>query len=285
MNRLFVSTFPSLVSMGRGDGLELSYESQESIPAGYENLYSEKDGKFVLTGVKGVKTQADIENLQTALNKERTAHKATKQQYAPLANYGTIEDITANLDRIPELEAKQGKGAPEDIEKIVSARLAPVQRELENTKNQLKEKDGVIETYKGKEVRATIADTVRKAAKAHKVLDTALEDAIIYGERVLTVDEAGNVVTKEGVGVTPFVTADELIREILPNRPHWLGESYGGGSRGGKGQQFATDPYSHDGWNISEQMKLYKENPTKAQQMAKRHGVDVTNPVRPAKKS
>lgn len=284
----FALAFSSMTPVRLGDGtpeLEIAYDSADDIPAGFEGLYSEKDGKHVLTRVKGLKTSTDVERLQTALTKERNDHKTAKQQLSTLTAHGTVDEIIANLDRIPELEAKQGKGDPADIEKIVAARLTPLQRELKTTQDSLAEKDKLIDTYKGKETKATIGETVRKAAKALKVRDSAVEDAIMYGERVLTIDESGNVVTKENAGVTPFITADELLREILPNRAHWLEESVGGGAGGGKGGDTNTNPYTHDNWDIGAQMKLYKENPDKARKMAERLGVDPMNPKRPAKKS
>lgn len=290
-NLITLAMFPMGFTVIRpGDGstsIELSYDAQEDIPAGKEDLYTEKDGKFVLTGVKGMKTQADIDRLNTALVKERGDHKAVKNQLAALSSYGTIEEITANLDRIPELEAKQGKGDPADIEKIVTARLAPVQRKLEEAQNQISERDKLIDGYKGKETKQTIAGEVRKAAKALKIRDSAIEDAILYGERVLTIDESGNVVTKENVGVTPFATAEDMLRDLLPNRSHWLEDSFGGGSQGGKGNPgfSGTDPYSHDGWNVTEQMKLMKADPAKAKKLAERNGVNPMSPQRPPKKS
>lgn len=289
-NLITLAMFPFGMPVVRlGDGntqIELSYDSADDIPAGMESLYTEKDGKQVLTGVKGMKTQADIDRLQTALTKERNDHKTVRTQLSSLSSYGTIEEITANLDRIPELEAKQGKGDPADIEKIVTARLAPVQRKLDEALNTISEKDKEIGTYKGEKTKATIADTVRKAAKSLKIRESAIEDAIMFGERVLTIDESGNVVTKENSGVTPFATAEDMLRDILPTRQHWLEDSFGGGSQGGKGSQFSgTDPYSHDGWSITEQMKLMKSDPAKAKKLAERNGVDPLKPTKPAKKS
>lgn len=289
-NLITLAMFPFGMPVVRlGDGntqLELSYDSADDIPAGMESLYTEKDGKQVLTGVKGMKTQADIDRLQTALTKERNDHKTVRTQLSSLSSYGSIEEITANLDRIPELEAKQGKGDPADIEKIVTARLAPVQRKLDEALTTISEKDKEICTYKGEKTKATIADTVRKAAKGLKIRESAIEDAIMFGERVLTIDESGNVVTKENSGVTPFATAEDMLRDILPTRQHWLEDSFGGGSQGGKGGQFSgTDPYSHDGWSITEQMKLMKSDPAKAKKLAERNGVDPLKPTKPAKKS
>ena len=38
--------------------LELIYNSAEEIPSGFESLYTEKDGKWHLTGIKGMKTSS-----------------------------------------------------------------------------------------------------------------------------------------------------------------------------------------------------------------------------------
>lgn len=289
-NIITLAMFPfGLTSVRPGDGtpeLEYAYDSADDIPVGFEGLYSEKDGKHVLTRVKGIKTQADVDRLQQALTKERTDHKNAKQQLSVLTAHGTVDEILANLDRIPELEAKQGKGDPADLEKLLNAKTAPLTRQLNELQTKLAEKDKEIDGYKGKETKATVADAVRKAAKTLKVRDDAIEDAIMYGERVLTIDESGNVVTKEGVGVTPFLGAEDWLRDMLPTRTHWLQESVGGGSEGGKGgYSGVNDPYSHDGWSLTEQMKIFKESPDKARKMAARHGVDPLNPQKPEKKS
>ena len=38
---------------------------------GMEGLYTEKEGKWHLTGIKGMKTQADIDAVKATLDKER----------------------------------------------------------------------------------------------------------------------------------------------------------------------------------------------------------------------
>lgn len=87
------------------------------------------------------------------------------------------------------------------------------------------------------------------------------------------------------MGVTPFLDPKSWLEEILPNKQHWLEESVGGGAGGGKGGDHTVNPYSPDNWNISQQMALYRSNPSKAAQLAKRFGVDPLNPVKPEKKS
>ena len=61
--------------------LKLVVEKLDEIDSKYHDLYTEKDGKYEFTGVEGIKTQADIDRLQTALTKERADHKSTKEKY------------------------------------------------------------------------------------------------------------------------------------------------------------------------------------------------------------
>ena len=128
-NLITLAMFPFGMPVVRlGDGntqLELSYDSADDIPAGMESLYTEKDGKQVLTGVKGMKTQADIDRLQTALTKERNDHKTVRTQLSSLSSYGTIEEITANLDRIPQSSKLSRARATQRTLKKSSQRVWP----------------------------------------------------------------------------------------------------------------------------------------------------------------
>ena len=86
--------------------LELVYETKEDIPAGYEALFTERDGKWHLTGVKGIKSQGDIDRLQTALTKERNDHKKTKETLARFGNHDA-DQLANDLDELEELARLQ----------------------------------------------------------------------------------------------------------------------------------------------------------------------------------
>lgn len=273
---------------GRGEGeleLEYSYDSADDIPAEFASLYSEQGGKFVLAKVRGIAPADSVRRLESALQKERNDHKQVKQQIAGLGR--PIDEVLAELDRIPELEAQaQGKGTdPEAIDKIVKARLAPVERQLQAV---TAERDSVkqeIEGYRTRETKAKIKDAVLSAATGAKLRQSAIEDAVTYAQLHMTVDDNGNVVTKDGVGVTPYLTPADWLNEMLPKRPHWVEGSAGGGSHGGgPGGHTGEDPYSADGWNVSKQMQLWKTNQPLAKRLAEKNGVDPLKPVRPAKK-
>jgi len=258
--------------------LKLVVEKLDEIDSKYHDLYTEKDGKYEFTGVEGMKTQADIDRLQTALNKERADHKSTKEKYKGLPDK-TVEEIVADLDRIPELEAA-AKGAgnvDELVEAKIQSRLKPIERERDKYKKELDEAQTQVSAYQGKDRPRTIQDAVRAAiGKQQGFQQSAVEDALIIGERVFEIDDAGHVVTKDGVGVTPGISAEVWLTEIQNARPHWWVGSQGGGAGGNRGgASGATNPWTHEGWNLTEQGRIYREDPAKAQQMAASAGTQI----------
>ena len=89
--------------------LQLILDSLDSLPKEFHSLYTERDGKFHFTAIKGLKTQEDISRLQTSLEKERNEHKATKEKLSAFSGLNmTVEELHEKLDRIPELEKHQG---------------------------------------------------------------------------------------------------------------------------------------------------------------------------------
>lgn len=260
--------------------LKYRVKSLDEVDSKYHDLYTEKDGEYVLD-VEGVKTQEDIDRLQESLRKERNDHKETKEKYRSLDGLD-VEDVIAKLDEYDELKAKADNSGNDDekVEKLVEARmrskLAPLERELQQAKAKNGELEGEVNQYKGKEKERTIHDHIRKAAATAKVRDTAIEDALVYGERVFDVDESGRVVTKDGVGVTPGLTPDVWLSEIKNQRPHWWPESKGAGANGGNGSGGGSNPWSKENWNMTEQGRFLTEHgQEKAEQMAQSAGTSL----------
>lgn len=282
-----LSMLASIMSLGRMGDLELSYAKQEDVPPEYAGLYTEKDGKFQLTGVKGLVTQENVTRLQGALEKERNDHKATKEKYAPLAGKD-INEVITTLDRIPELEAAASNAGndPKKIDELVEARIktrmAPVERERDQLKAANVDLTKKVETLDGRITADTIKSVVTKAALDAKVVTSALDEVIMYGEKLLQIDESGKVITKDGVGVTPGLDPTVWLTEMLAKKPHWLPGSSGGGAGGSTSGGSGSNPFSYAGWNMTEQMKLVKSNPARAEQFAKAAGVDIKNPQKPA---
>lgn len=270
------------------DPLELLYETQEDIPENFRDLYTERDGKWSLTNVKGLKSQEDIDKLNASLVKERNDHKDTKKKLKPFEGLDA-EEAREKLDKYDELAlaAENNPDADklaEQVEKLADAKVAtataPLTRELEELRTENEENKGKILTFETKETSRVITDSVRKAALGIKVVDTALDDVLMLGEKVFEVKEDGSVLTKDSVGCTPGVAADIWLSEMQEKRPHWWPASTGGGGRGNTGGGgFANNPFSRDHWNLTEQGKAYTESSTKAEQMAKAAGTTIGGPM------
>lgn len=270
--------------------LKAVIDSLDGLDDAFHGLYTEKDGKFLLTGVEGIKTQADVDRVNRALVAEKAAHKATKDKLAPLASYLDDVDATvAKLDKYDELEqAAAGKIDEKAIEGIVATRLksqmTPLERRAaaaEAERDALKAANGELTA---KEKRRIIHDAVRTAAVKSKMLDTAMDDALMLAERVMEVDEDGNVLTKDKAGVTPGIDVTTWLTEVQPKRPHWWPASQGGGAKGsGGGGGFSNNPWTAEHWNMTEQGRILNENPTRAENMAKSAGTTIGG-RKPAKK-
>lgn len=270
--------------------LKLVVDDINSVDAAYRALYTERDGKWHLTEVEGIKTQDDINKIQVALTKERTDHKALKERISSTFGDRRFEDIQVDLDRITELEATIAAGGgdkktKEELDALVEARtnakLAPVQRQLTEAQKKLDESNKTIDTYKTKDKTRAIHDALREAGLKAKITPEAMEDALMWGERVFDVDEeTGAVTVKDNVGHTPGIDATVWFTEMEPKKPHWFGQTSGGGAGGnrqGKGGGI-NNPFSHEHWNLTEQGKLYTANAAQAERMAASAGTTVGGP-------
>lgn len=251
--------------------------------------YVEKDGKFHLQ-VEGMKSEADFNRVNTALGAERRDHAATKQKFTVFGDKKP-EDILAQLDRIPELEAAAaGKLDDAKINEIVETRIktriAPVERERDTLKTALAEKDKVIEGFTTDKRTRTIHDEVRAAAKKAKLLPEAEDDALLLADKVMEVNESGQVVVRDQVGYTPGIDATVWLTELQNKRPHWWGPSQGGGAGGnrGNGGGGGDNPWTHEHWNMTQQGKILQENRSRAEQLAKSAGTTIGGQRPPAKK-
>lgn len=275
-----------------GDGaasLAATVDSLEGVPEALHGFYVERDGKFHLQ-VTGLPTQADVTRLNEALRKERNDHQQLKDR-VKLLGERRIEDVVTELERIPELEAGQGQVDDDKINQMVEARiksrLGPVERERDGLRTQVTEKDKTIEGFQAKERTRAIHDKVRAAATKAKLLPEAVEDALLLADRVFEVEDGTErVVTRDGVGVTPGIEPEAWFSDMQPKRPHWWGPSQGGGGRGngGGGGDTSNNPFTHAGWNLTEQGKLVNADRAKAEQLARAAGTTIGGARPPAPK-
>jgi hypothetical protein len=284
--------------------LKTIYEKVEEIPEGYTDLYSERGGRFELTSVEGVKTQADIDRINAALAKERADHKAAREK---LQKFGEIDPdtIPATLEELADAKArlesitKDGKINEEKVNERIEAAVnravgplqrdkAAVERQLEAQRKATAEKEQAVSALEQSIRETKIKNALRDAAIGQKVVATAIDDAVLVGASMFEITEGGAILTKDGVGVTPGLAPNEWYKDMMERRPHWWPASVGGGSRGGSGGPSTgrDNPWSAEGWNITAQGQVVRsQGEAKASEMAARVGSRLGATKPPATKA
>lgn len=269
--------------------LELQYDSKDVIPAGFDALYTERDGKFALTGIKGIKTQEDVGRLQMALNKERAEHKETKARLEGFSGHDPAK-LADDLAELETLRVTGGKVDNAQLETLVEARLkaklGPVERERDQLRKDLDART-LEHTDLQRQLRTrNIHDAVREAALGEKVIPEALEDILLHAERLFDVTEDGTIITRDNVGVTPGLDAKSWLKDMTKARPHWWPPSNGGGATGGKVGHAGDNPWSAGSWNLTKQGEYVRANGAdKAAELARLAGSELgaIAPPRPAR--
>jgi hypothetical protein len=271
--------------------LELVYDKQDAIPAGFEGLYTERGGKWHLTGVKGIQTQQNIDNLQLALNKERELKKAAEaaaRKFAKLPADVDIDDLLEAVEKVAELttqleEAQKGKGANEETiqrrldaavgreRKIWEKKLGELQTQHDSEKKRAESLDGEIRT-------GSIEAALQKAAVEAKMRPEAIADVLLHANlfevHVDEVTKKKRIVTRDNIGVVPSETPDTWLVGMKEKRPHWWPESAGGGARGSGAAGVGANPFAKGSMNMTLAAALKQKDSAKADAYAKAAGFD-----------
>ena len=264
--------------------LKYKYATKEemiaAVPAEHHDMYTEVDGAWVMTKIEGseYRTQGDVEAVKSALEKERNDHKETKGKLSAFRDLDPAETL-AKLDRIAELEVAAG-GTLDDtaIDKIVEnrivTRLNPINRELDDLKTLNGKLASEVEGYKQKEIKAQIVADVIAKAKEAKVVDGALADIELLAPMMFEVDGFGKVVTRDTSGIAAGMDASVWLTEQQKIRTHWWPATHGAGGQGGGAGGYAN-PFDPKTLSLTEQGRLFRENPTLARQMAAQFGIKL----------
>ncbi|NET72102.1 MAG: hypothetical protein F6K62_14545 [Sphaerospermopsis sp. SIO1G2] len=264
--------------------LNAKYESTEALLEAIQSDIVEVDGEVSLR-ITGAKPEEEFQRVYESLRKERDDHKGTKSKYSFLSDYGEIEDVHNKLLKFPELEAQLeaagDKMSSEDIEKLVSGRLEthlrPIEREREALKEKISEQERQLNSFKQAEQDRERNEVIRKAAKEAKVVESAIEDVVLLASRDFEYNEAGGWVTRETKSDIGGKPATSWLQELQVAKPHWWPENVGGGAHGGVGgsNRFATNPWNPENKNVTEQGRIYRENPELAKKMAAQFGQKI----------
>lgn len=261
--------------------LKAQISKLDEVDAAYHSLYEQKGDVYVLLPIEGMKPETEFNTVHTALGKEREDHRKTK---ADLATAKTASsEATA---KVTELQAIVDAGGGADIAKQVEARVsqqvAPLQRKLAEAENAVKERDATITKYEAKARADTIGAAISAACGKSDVRDTAISDAVMLGSSIFEIQDGVPITRADVAGVTPGISPDVWLAGLKDSKPHWFKESSGGGAANG-GQRGVVNPWTAAHWNLTEQGKVLRQDPSKAEQMAKAAGSSIGATSAPTK--
>lgn len=271
--------------------LKSIYDKKDDIPEQYRDLYSERDGKWELTGISGTHTQATIDRLEGALARAKGERDDVKKELSQRGD-ATPGRVTELTDEIEELKTKleiSGK-TPEDFEAKLSelaerralSKVAPVQRELDAAKEKIGDLEGTANDLRATVNNRDIDDVLRSAARELKVVPTAVDDILMH-RGVFEKDDTGTIVGRDGVGITPGISPKQWLTDMQKVRGHWWALSEGGGATGGgRNGSIGDNPWSAKDWNLTKQGEYVREHGAdKAREMAKLAGSEFGSTAPP----
>jgi hypothetical protein len=244
--------------------LKFKYKTKDEVPAESQSLYVERDGGWILD-VDGVVDKTKLEEFrannitlsnQLAEQKRRfegidpdevrkLADDKCKLEEAQQLKGGEVEKVVEGRLRTAKTEWDKQFGAVTSERDSLSARLTAIQID-----------QGVITVATKKGLRPTaIPDITSRARTVFKLVDGA--------PRAYEAD--GQTVRVGKDGMTPL-TLDEWVDQQVADAPHLFETSAGGGaagngSGGAGGNRSVKNPFRKETWNLTEQMKLQKNDP------------------------
>lgn len=254
--------------------LEAIYANLDDVPENFRELFTEQNGQFELTGVNGMKTQADIDRLTVSLGKERDLLKQAK---AAIGAYGehTPETIETLLGEVETLRATNGQVDETKLEEALAPRIAakvgPLQRQLDQANGTISDLTNQVQAFELQNTQRTIDDALKVAFGKHKLTTAnAQQDLLLHAQREFNITD-GQVMTADGMSPSDWVANQKT------ERPYLWGVSQGGGAQGanGKHSHGGANPFTHENWNMTEQGKILRESRAKAEQLAKAAGTTI----------
>ena len=256
--------------------------SLDAIPEAFHVLYSQEGDSYKLTGVVGLKTDADIERLTGSLTKERNDHRVVKEALRPYAELGDVDTLKSALAKLTELEAAgTGNFDETKVNEVAEARVKALVRPLEAEKatlqQQLADRDKLLQQHQAERNSRLIKDAVEAEILKAKIVPEHREHVQLLAEKVFVVNDEGKVITRENAGCTPFLDVGVWLSERQPLNPYWWGTSQGGGSSGGSSGSYggATNPWNPASLNLTKQGEIFKNNPSEASRLAAMHGITL----------
>ena len=224
-------------------------DSLDGIPERARGAFVEHEGKFKFDPSK----IDDYKELKGSIEKERQAAKEAK---AELAKYSGIKDPEQYKNLMSRLENDEEARliAEGKISDVIAKRT---EKQREESDRQVKEAQSKAEAAEARAMAfqgRVLGDAIREAAVAAGVHKHAIDDVLLRGKSIFTLDENGKAVQLDSDG-QPVLGKDgkssfgasEWIESMKDKAPHWFPVNNAGSPPSGKqmkqgGKDFSNLP-------------------------------------------
>lgn len=263
--------------------LPVTVDSLDSVDENLRGIYAETtDGKYQIRA--DIAFQSDFERVRDTLTKERTSNKELTSK---------VKDLQSRLDAYDGLDATAVKGMrveldnlknnESDVNKIKSSK-AELEIKFKELTTKFDELSKINETYLREKKTNTLREKARQALHQNGMPDYAIDDGLMYAERMLEMTDDGSVRVKHDNNLNSIypegVTVETWASIIKKNKPHLFGGSIGGGA-GGSGSESAvfedwTNTGMNGGINLTKLAKAIREDPNAVRAVAKKKNIDLS---------
>jgi len=263
--------------------LPVTVDSLDSVDENLRGIYAETtDGKYQIRA--DIAFQSDFERVRDTLTKERTSNKELTSK---------VKDLQSRLDAYDGLDATAVKGMrveldnlknnESDVNKIKSSK-AELEIKFKELTTKFDELSKINETYLREKKTNTLREKARQALHQNGMPDYAIDDGLMYAERMLEMADDGSVRVKHDNNLNSIypegVTVETWAGIIKKNKPHLFGGSIGGGA-GGSGSESAvfedwTNTGMNGGINLTKLAKAIREDPNAVRAVAKKKNIDLS---------
>lgn len=258
-------------------------DSLDKVEESIRGIYVETvDGKYQIRA--DIAFQSDFENTRNALQKERESNKETNRKLKELQNQlDAYDGLDATAVKGMRTELDNLKSAETDVNKIKSSK-AELEIKFKELQAQANELIKINEVYQREKKTNALRDRARQALHQNGMPDYAIDEGLMYAERMLEVADDGGIRVKQDStfnSVFPEgVTVETWAGVMKKTKPHLFGGSIGGGA-GGSGSETAsfedwTNTGVGGGINITKLAQAIKEDPNAVKMVAQKKKIDLS---------
>ncbi|MDB6056453.1 MAG: hypothetical protein JWO95_297 [Verrucomicrobiales bacterium] len=249
--------------------LKFKLTSKNEIPADLASHYIERDGAWFLDA-EGAADKAKLDefrNSNAALLKQLDEHQKRFEGIDPA-------EVRKLAEEKRKLEEQQLLKAGE-VEKVLETRVKAAKADFDR---QLGTVTAERDALNSRLVTIQIDQGVLTAAAKRGLRPTAIPDITSRARNTFKLvnglptafEDDGQTVRFGKDGVKPMAI-EEWVEAQLADAPHLFESNAGGGAAGngssGAANRSVKNPFRKDSWNLTEQMRLQRTDPQRAQQL------------------